>query len=145
MIMKTKTTLLISIFSFVMISCGTKKNVASEKFYNTTWELEYISGPRITFNGLYPDKKPEITFDKVTKKVTGNNSCNGYSADYTLDNDSMSFGVPGPTTMMFCGEGEKVFLNMIKKINKFSFDQDGKLNLLIGDVPMMRFKRVENQ
>lgn len=143
--MKKKTTLLIAMFAFIIISCATKKNVDNEKLYSTNWELEYISGPRIAFNGLYPDKKPTIIFDKTTKKVTGNNSCNGYSADYTLIDNSMSFGEPGPTTMMFCGEGEKVFLNMMKKINKYSFDQDGKLNLMIDDVSVMRFKAAENQ
>ena len=143
--MKTKSTLIIALFAFIVTSCATNKNINNDKLYNTIWELEYISGPRITFNGLYPDKKPKITFDKVTRKVTGNNSCNGYSADYTLDNDSISFGVSGPTTMMFCGEGETVFMSMIKKINKYSFDQDGKLNLMLNNVSMMRFKKADSQ
>lgn len=142
--MKIKTTLLTTLVAFVIISCASHKNVSDEKLYNTTWELDYISGPRIAFDGLYPDKKPIITFDKTTKKITGNNSCNGYMADYTVTGNSISFGEPGPTTMMFCGEGEKVFLNTMKKINKYSFDQDGKLNLMIDDVPMMRFEKAKN-
>ena len=28
-----------------------------------TWELNYVAGPRIAFNGLYPNNKPTITFD----------------------------------------------------------------------------------
>ena len=143
MIMNTKTTLQITIFAFIIISCATKKNVGSEKLYNTTWELEYISVPRIAFNGLYPDKKPKIAFNKTTNKAEGNNSCNGYSADYTLNGKEISFGEPEPTTMMFCGEGEKVFLNTMKKINKYSIDREGKLNLMIDDVPMMRFRKVQ--
>ena len=142
--MKTKTTLLITIFALFIVSCATRKHVTKEELSNTTWELEYISGPRIAFNGLYPDKKPKVYFDKETNKVNGNNSCNAYTADYTLTGNSISFGEPGPTTMMFCGEGEKVFLNMMKKINKYGFDQGGKLNLMIDDVPMMRFKKAEN-
>ncbi|WP_341215342.1 META domain-containing protein [uncultured Wocania sp.] len=141
--MNIKTTLQITIFAFLIISCASKKNMDSDKLYNTSWELEYISGPRIAFNGLYPDKKPKISFDKTTNKVEGNNSCNGYSADYTLNGKEMSFGEPGPTTMMFCGEGEKVFLNTMKKINKYSFDEEGKLNLMIDDVTMMRFRKVQ--
>jgi hypothetical protein len=43
--------------------------------------------------------------------------------------------------MIFCGERENVFLNMMKKINKYGFDQDGKLNLMLNDVAMMRFKK----
>ncbi|MDD7886528.1 META domain-containing protein [Flavivirga sp. 57AJ16] len=138
--MKTKQILFITILSLVFASCASNKN---EKLYNTTWELEYISGPRIAFEGLYPDKKPQISFNKETKKAEGNNSCNGYSADYTIKGDSISFGEPGPTTMMFCGNGEKVFLNMMGKINKYSFGSEGKLNLMIDNVPMMRFHKIQ--
>jgi heat shock protein HslJ len=143
--MKKQTILLVALFTLLIVSCATQKNVDSEKLYSTAWELEYISGPRIAFEGLYPDKKPKITFDKTTNKVSGNNSCNGYSADYTLTGNSISFGEPGPTTMMFCGEGETVFMSMIKKINKYSFDQDGKLNLMLDNVSMMRFKKADSQ
>jgi heat shock protein HslJ len=89
--MKTKSQLLIYIFALISISCSSNKIIDNEKLFNTSWELEYISGPDINFNDLYPNKKPTITFDKITKKVTGNNSCNGYAADYTLIDDAISF------------------------------------------------------
>ncbi len=143
--MKIKNAFFSIICAAITISCATIKSVESEKLYNTIWELEYISGQRISFEGLYPEKKPIISFDKETNKVSGNNSCNGYSADYTLTDSSISFEEPGLSTMMYCGEGEKVFLNMIKKVNTYSFDQDGKLNLKINDVPMMRFKKVYSE
>ncbi|MDW5290361.1 META domain-containing protein [Formosa sp. PL04] len=142
--MKKQTPLLVALITLLIVSCATKNNIDGDELYRTTWELEYISGPRIAFEGLYPDKKPKITFDKTTHRVSGNNSCNGYSADYTLSGNSISFGDPGPSTLMFCGEGETVFMNMIKKINKYSLDQDGKLNLMIDNVPMMRFKKSDN-
>ena len=143
--MKRPTVLLVALIALSILSCATKKNFNIKTLYWTTWELEYISGPRIAFDGLYPDKKPEISFDQTTKKVNGNNSCNGYSADYTLTDNSIFFGDPEPTTMMFCGQGENVFLSMMKKINKYSFDPDGKLNLMIDDVQMMRFKKAGHQ
>ncbi len=140
--MKSLQILLIGFLSLALTACNSNKNTADNDIYNTTWELEYITGPRIAFEGLFPDKKPKITFNKETKKVTGNNSCNGYSADFTLDGNTISFGEPGPTTMMFCGEGENVFLKTMKKINAFNIT-DGKLNLLLDDVDMMRFHKVE--
>jgi heat shock protein HslJ len=140
--MKTKSQLLIYIFALISISCSSNKIIDDDSLFNTTWELEYISGPDMSFNDLYPNKKPTITFDKITKKVTGNNSCNGYAADYTLIDDAISFGEPGPTTMMFCGEGEKVFLDTMRKINKYSIDQNGKLSLMVNEVTMMRFKKL---
>ncbi|MCB0667956.1 MAG: META domain-containing protein [Saprospiraceae bacterium] len=123
-------------------ACSTTKKMADKSLYNTTWELEYLSGPRIAFDGLYPEKKPIIRFNQQTKKVEGNNSCNGYSADFTLSGENgITFGEPGPTTMMYCGQGEQFFLNTMEKINYYEIDQDGKLNLKLNDVVMMRFKK----
>ncbi len=135
-----KCNLFIVVSTLLLITaCSPTKNSINNDLFGSSWELEYLSGPRIAFNGLFPNKKPKISFDKSTQKVQGNNGCNGYSADYTLNGNNISFGEPGPTTMMFCGEGESFFLNTIKKVDKFSFDADGKLNLLMNDVPMMRF------
>ena len=143
--MQIKPILIITSLVLAIASCvSIKSNHAStdnDQLYNATWELEYISGPRIAFAGLYPDKKPQITFNQETHKVEGTNSCNGYSADYTIKKDAISFGEPGPTTMMYCGEGENVFLNMMKKINKFKIDAEGKLNLMLDEVEMMRFHK----
>ncbi|MFH4964383.1 META domain-containing protein [Gaetbulibacter sp. M235] len=143
--MKKNLYLFVSMLTLLFVSCASTNNSNNKALFGNTWELDYLSGPRIAFEGLFPDKKPKITFNKTTNKVEGNNSCNGYSADYTLNGDEISFGEPGPTTMMFCGEGEKFFLNTIKKINKYKIDSDGKLNLMIGDVPMMRFKKIADK
>lgn len=143
--MKKQTTLFVAMIALLIVSCTSKKDIDSEKIYDTVWEMEYISGPRIAFQGLYPDRKPVITFDKITGKVSGNNSCNGYSADFTLTGNSISFGEAGPATLMYCGEGEPVFMNMIKKVNKYSFDEEGKLNLMIDEVSVMRFKKTESK
>ncbi|WP_428740772.1 META domain-containing protein [Tenacibaculum sp.] len=140
-----KKNVFITLFAFAMISfsCSSLKNMNSKQLYGSKWELEYISGPRIAFQGLYPDRKPQISFNKDSQKVEGNNSCNGYSASYTLDGKAISFSDPISTTMMFCGQGEQVFLYTIKKVNRFNIDTEGKLNLLINDVSMMRFKKTE--
>lgn len=142
--MKTQSIVFVLFLSLVM-ACGSQKEMTkTDQLYNATWQLEYMSGPRIAFEGLFPDKKPELTFNKESNEVTGNSSCNGYSAPYTLNGMSISFGEPCPSTMMYCGEGEQQFRNMMKKINAYSFDADGKLNLMLNEVPMMRFKKVSN-
>lgn len=139
--MKNNLLVFASIFVLILNSCNSIKT--TDNLSNATWELEYISGPRIAFGGLYPDKKPQITFDTVKNEVSGNNSCNGYMTKYTLSGKSISFGEPGPTTMMFCeGGGDTLFLQTMKKITSYVIDKDEKLNLLVGDVPMMRFKKV---
>jgi len=145
--MKKYTIAIVSVLTLLITSCKASKEVKSTaNIYDTTWELEYISGPRIAFEGLYPNKKPQITFDQKEARVFGNNGCNGYSAPYTLNGKSLTFGEPGPATMMFCdGGGEQQFLQQMKKITSYAIDRDGKLNLIQGDVPMMRFKKVTKE
>ena len=105
-----------------------------------TWDLNYISGPRITFEGLYPDKKPFISFNFSAKELMGNTTCNGFSAKYTMNGNKISFADP-LKTMMFCeGGGEETFLNMLKKVNRYSL-KDNTLTFLIGDVAVMRFTK----
>ncbi|OMQ13058.1 META domain-containing protein [[Flexibacter] sp. ATCC 35103] len=142
--MKNYILLFVSVLTLSFNSCTTMKDTAkTDDLYNTTWELEYISGPRIAFEGLYPDKKPYIKFDKEKSEVYGNAGCNGYSAPFTLKGNSLTFGEQGPATLMFCeGGGEQTFLQIIKKIDSYSINKDGKLNLNMKDIPMMRFKKV---
>ena len=139
LIMKTLITFLSAIIFVVLNECSQKKT--EEKLFDITWELEYLSGPRIAFEGLFPDKKPQIIINKETMRVEGSNGCNGYSSDVTINGHSITFGEPGPTTLMYCGEGETIFLNTIKKVNHYNIDVDGKLNLMMDGLPMMRFKR----
>ena len=138
--------IILSFLALLISACSTVKNTkTTNSLANAAWELEYISGPRIAFEGLYPNKKPKITFNTTTNNVSGTSSCNGYSAKYTSNGKTISFGEPEPTTMMFCeGGGEKEFLQMIKKVDNYSIDNDGKLNLNTGKVPMMRFKKSNN-
>ncbi|MDX6191720.1 META domain-containing protein [Flavobacterium sp. Fl-318] len=142
--MKNYVIAIVAISTVFFSSCkASKETKSTANIYDTTWELEYISGPRIAFDGLFPNKKPQLTFDQKETRVYGNNGCNGYSASYTLEGKKLSFGEAGPTTMMFCdGGGEQQFLQQINKITSYTIDKEGKLNLNEGDVPMMRFKKV---
>ena len=142
--MKNYVLLFVSVLALSFNSCTTMKDkTSSADLYNTTWELEYITGPRIAFEGLFPDKKPFIQFDEATKQVSGNAGCNGYSAPFTVKGKSLTFGEQGPATLMYCeGGGEQVFTKTIKDIDSYSIDKDGKLNLIMKDIPMMRFKKV---
>ncbi len=106
---------------------------------NGTWELEYISGPRIAFQGLYPDRKPVITFSTSDSSFGGNTSCNAFSGKLTADDRSLSFSDHMALTKMFCpGSGEPVFIETLKKINAYTV-QDSTLTFMMDEVPMMRF------
>ena len=73
--------------------------------------------------------------------VMGTTGCNGYNTAYKMTGKMISFEVPATTTMRFCGEGEGVFLKTMKEVTSYRMTTDGKLELLMNDVVMMRFKK----
>jgi heat shock protein HslJ len=146
--MKKITLILFALWSVLFSACcSTKTKEATNTsgksdLYDYAWELEYLSGTRIAFEGLYPEKKPFIQFKETESQFGGNTSCNGYSGKYTKKDNSIQFG-DAIKTMIYCeGGGEEAFLKMLGKVNKMAFDSEGKLLLLIDDIPMMRFKKI---
>lgn len=140
-----KQTLSLLLFAVILLSgcCATKTGTAEPSLYANAWELEYLSGTKIAFDGLYPEKKPFIIFDEQQRQFSGNTSCNGYSGTFTKKENSIRFG-DALKTMIFCeGGGEEAYLNMLGKVNKLAFDSEGKLLLLTDDIPMMRFKKIK--
>jgi len=141
-----KITLLLVLAFGVLTSCESKKALVASgsQSLEGNWELNYISGPRIAFDGLYPNEKPNITFNISGNLVMGKNSCNNYTGSFKAEGSKITFDEKGmASTKMFCeGEGEAVYMNTLSKINGYSITDEGKtLNLLVGDVAMMRFER----
>jgi heat shock protein HslJ len=107
-----------------------------------TWELNYISGPRIAFNGLYPGKRPSIKFDIAEKRFSGNSSCNSFSGTLMADDTTINFTEPFVMTKMACpGEGEAVFVEMLRKVNRYEISADTALSFMTGDITIMRFNK----
>ena len=126
----------------LLSACGGIKSTGPESLYGKAWELEYLSGPRIAFEGLFPDTRPQISFEKGIGSVIGNSGCNGYRAPFELNGQKIQIGEPGPSTLMYCGEGENHFRNTILKVDGWRLTDEGKLELLHGEIPMMRFKAI---
>jgi len=131
----------------LFLSCSSGKKSSSQNSLSAlegTWQLNYITGPRIVFDGLYPDKKPKITFDLEKKKVSGNTSCNNFSGEVTASGHKIHFPEAMAMTKMACpGEGETVFLQTLKKVNSYDVTAGYTLTLLMDDVAMMRFTRAK--
>ena len=105
------------------------------------WELNYISGRRIAFEGLYPGRKPFIKFDLTSNRFSGNTSCNSFSGALHAENDQISFTEPFMMTKMACpGEGEQAFLDVLKTVDHYSIEGNA-LTLIKDDVAVMRFER----
>jgi heat shock protein HslJ len=137
-----KIVLLVAFIGMTLVSCTTTKTATKTASLEGTWELNYITGPRIAFDGLYPEKKPTIKFDLVANKITGNNSCNQYFGALLVDGNKINFkDAKIGMTMMACqGNGDTVYMDTLNKIESYTITDDGKtLNFLIGNVVMMRF------
>lgn len=141
-----KLTMLAFVVAFAFAACTTMKpgtiGNGGLSGLSGTWELNYISGPRIAFNGLYPAKKPTIKFDITEKRFSGNTSCNSFSGALVADDATVNFTGPMMMTKMACpGEGEATFLEMLKKASHYDITSDTTLNFMMGDIAIMRFKK----
>jgi heat shock protein HslJ len=141
MINKISTLVIVIIF---VTSCNVFKCKKDISKLEGSWELNYISGPKIAFDGLYPDKKPTISFNITENQFSGNNSCNSYSGKLLTEGKKIDFTRPIAVTKMMCGDGqgEQTFMSTLEKINTYSISDEGKtLNFMSGDVTMMRFTK----
>lgn len=111
---------------------------------NGAWEVDYISGAKIAFDGLYPNKKPILTFNIADNKVTGNSSCNNFNTTFTIDGSNIKFSDPMATKMACPGEGETVFFKTLKTVTKYSVSGN-TLNLIMGDIAVMRLQKINYQ
>jgi len=140
-----KVILTLSILCLIFMACdSTKSATKPTASLGGSWELIYITGPRIAFHGLYPNKKPTITFDLKENKIAGNNSCNQYFGILLINGNKINFkDAKMGMTMMACpGEGENVYMKTLEKIDSYSISEDGKtLNFLMGDIAMIRFEK----
>jgi len=138
---------LFSLITFIaLVGCNSSKktsgNMTDTSLLNGTWELNYITGPRIAFDGLYPDKKPTITFDVAGNKVMGNSSCNNFNGKLNVTGNKINFNDPMAMTRMMCqGQGENTFMETLKKVDSWTVTDGKTLNLLMGDLSMMRFSK----
>ncbi|MBU3714861.1 MAG: META domain-containing protein [Ferruginibacter sp.] len=127
-------------------SCGTSKSCCSKggdaaKTLNGTWELTFITGPRIAFDGLYPDKKPQLTFNLPDSSVSGNTGCNSLNTVASIKESSISFTQPA-TTKMFCeGAGEPTFVKLLQEVDSYSHPDKNTLEFSGNKIVLMRFTK----
>lgn len=106
-----------------------------------TWELQYITGTRMAFEGLYPGKRPVLRIDLQQRKVSGHTSCNSFTAPLLADGYNLDFPEALSMTEMKCsGGGEEAFIRALSGVTSYSVEKD-RLSLLKDDIVLMRFSR----
>lgn len=117
-----------------------KSITAEETKLNGEWELNYISGAKIAFDGLFPNKKPTIIFPFSKEEANGNGSCNGYSIKVKADGNKINFG-DALSTMMACeGNGEPVYFRTLKTVTSYNINEN-ILTMIMDDIAVMRFAK----
>ncbi|MFT3683082.1 MAG: META domain-containing protein [Ferruginibacter sp.] len=119
---------------------GQRPATANELKLNGTWELTYISGPKIAFDGLFPNRKPSILFVFPAPEASGFSGCNGYSCKVKVDGSKISFS-DALHTMMYCeGGGEQEYFKVLKTVTSYGIEGN-VLTMNMGDVPVMKFTK----
>jgi heat shock protein HslJ len=112
---------------------------------NGNWELDYIAGSPMSFQELYPRKRPTIHFDTSSNLVSGNTSCNHFAGKLIVNDNKIDFSGPLAVTKMAClddkGNGENLFLETLTKVNRYTINPDSTLNFIMGDIAIMRFSK----
>lgn len=114
---------------------------AASPSLNGLWELTHIIGIKTDLVKLYPGQKPNLNFDLQSGAVRGSTTCNRFSCQVKIEGEKMNFGVPAMTKVACPGDGEKVFLEALKKINSYSIIDSNFLQLRTDSLEMMRFTR----
>jgi len=96
--------------------CTDSDQASHTPLLGTTWNLTEMSNNKIQHPG---PQAPHLRFE--TEKVTGNDGCNNFFGGYTLDGNSLKFGMLG-STRMACPhiEGfELVFNKMLSMTTRY--------------------------
>ncbi len=142
-----KIIIILTLIGAISVSCNSIKTQTSNTLLSGSWELNFISGPRIAFEGLYSNRKPTIIFDTINKTAGGNTSCNNFNGAYTINGAAIKFSESMAVTRMMCEDmqGEIFFLSTLNKVDGWSVTDEGKtLNLKMGDIVMMRFSKIKD-
>lgn len=138
---------------FVLAACNTTQKTAAGTTTHTevkdmalsgAWELDFVPNPSGTFEELYTGKKPLISFNEKEGTYSGHSSCNSFHGKLEKDKDAISFKGDIMMTKMACmGNGEKIFLENLKRVNHYSVSKDGKeLTFMQGDMALMHFHKM---
>ena len=85
-----------------------------------SWTLNYITKDSGTdIDKGFPDKKPTLTLEPITKKLTGNTGCNQMFGSFSTQQNNISFSGMGATKMYCEGIKENEYLQLFDKVDSY--------------------------
>lgn len=108
------------------------------------WEVHAIYDKFKPFEELFPGKKPRLYFDMINHQIFGYTGCNNFSIFTHLQGNEIDvMGFLGMTKVWCDGDGEDIFLTLLKSAHTFAITDDGHLTFLCGNMEIMRLEKVE--
>ena len=125
-----KTKFMRYIFSFVAIigllslhSCASQaeSNQTLNLDLSGNWTLLHIhESSETTVDEGFPNKKPNLILEAISKKVTGNSGCNQLFGSFTTQQNRISFEGMGMTKMYCEGVKENEYVDLINKVKTYT-------------------------
>jgi heat shock protein HslJ len=119
--------------------CTDTEQASKAPLLGTTWNLAELNNEKIQHPG---PQLPHLRFE--SEKVTGNDGCNNFFGGYTLDGNSLRFGMLG-STRMACPQikdFDMKFNKMISATTRYRITGD-KLELFESDELLASFLATE--
>lgn len=113
---------------FIFQSCSTQTTNDPQTFnleLSGSYSLEYIS--EVNIDEGFPNKRPTLTLESVSKKLTGTTGCNQMFGSFKTDQNKISFSGLGMTKMFCEGVSESAYTQNLEKVASYRFD-NGKLS-----------------
>ena len=128
------------IYAMIFISaCSHTGQSGDTSFLDTTWNLSELFSEKIQYAG---SQIPHLRFE--TERVSGNDGCNNFFGGYTLDEDSLKFGLLA-STRMACPDLEDfevIFNKMLSMTTRYRITGN-KLELYENDKLLASFLAAE--
>lgn len=112
------------LFQFFVQACNDHSVKSAKEKLDGTWYLTSIGDIAPTFDSLYSNKKPALTFIAGSNEIKGNNSCNSFTGNYKLQDSSISFSSLTATEIFCEGQGETIFMDALKKFKHWQIKAD---------------------
>ncbi|WP_209330129.1 META domain-containing protein [Lunatimonas salinarum] len=107
------------------------------------WEVHSIYDKFQPFEVLFPGKKPRLYFDIINEQIIGFTGCNNFSIFTSLHGNVIDImGFLGMTKAWCDGDGEDIFLTLLKSAHTYAIDEEGHLTFLCGSLEIMRLEKV---